>query len=490
MAQFLKHLKVVGLFGRYDIDVEFSKGINVVHGVNGSGKTTVLHILANATRLDLARFSELMFQSIELDISSGPRVALIKRDDTDGPDPLGMELRIDGEDVSGWPEFPDDFGYDDDFAYAHGRQVSEFRKRAGISIESTYFPAFRTMHDAWSSLDLSDLFRNDVGRRSAYQSGRNPRERAVARRRAGRGLPESVVQTMLTREIFGDFVPPADYPSSQDIQRNLDGAIQLAVNRLATGDRSLLSDAFSKVFSAISDETGTDQADGRTTETIRSAIGEQLEHLQDLQSEYGLAESDTAFGALRIQMGSAGAPGQSHDDTTRRVLSVYEEVLSQREENLNRAFATVRTYIDAVNDFLDGKQLVAAMVREHDTTPRLWVRHSDDSLSRLDTLSSGERQIAGLIYAATHLAQGDVVLVDEPELSLHVDWQRTIIQAMLKQLPNKQLIVCTHSPAIGSSFIENMVPLLPRPTIVPSNEGYWSVKDREERAEEYLLEDN
>ena len=182
------------------------------------------------------------------------------------------------------------------------------------------FTAFRTMHDAWSSLDLSDLFRNDVGRRSAYQSGRNPRERAVARRRAGRGLPESVVQTMLTREIFGDFVPPADYPSSQDIQRNLDGAIQLAVNRLATGDRSLLSDAFSKVFSAISDETGTDQADGRTTETIRSAIGEQLEHLQDLQSEYGLAESDCSVRCSPISKWvSAGAPGQSHDDTTRRV---------------------------------------------------------------------------------------------------------------------------------------------------------------------------
>ena len=48
----------------------------------------------------------------------------------------------------------------------------------------------------------------------------------------------------LTREIFGEFVPYVNYPSPRDIQRNLDEAIQLAVNRLAIGDRSLLSEAF------------------------------------------------------------------------------------------------------------------------------------------------------------------------------------------------------------------------------------------------------
>ena len=127
------------------------------------------------------------------------------------------------------------------------------------------------------------------------------------------------------------------------------------------------------------------------------------------------------------------------------------------------AFRPVREYIDAVNDFLEGKQLVTA-AQDVESTPRLQIRHDDDRLSPLDTLSSGERQIAGLVYSASHVAQGNVILVDEPELSLHIDWQRKIIHGMMQQLPSKQLIVCTHSPIIASDYRENMIELIPMPT--------------------------
>ncbi len=54
--------------------------------------------------------------------------------------------------------------------------------------------------------------------------------------------------------------------------------------------------------------------------------------------------------------------------------------------------------------------------------------------------------------------------VDEPELSLHIDWQQKIIHTMMQQFPSKQLIVCTHSPIIASDYSENMIELTPMPT--------------------------
>jgi len=58
------------------------------------------------------------------------------------------------------------------------------------------------------------------------------------------------------------------------------------------------------------------------------------------------------------------------------------------------------------------------------------------------------------------------VLIDEPEISLHIDWQYKLIGAMVKQLPTKQLIVCTHSPVIATDYEDKMIEIKPNPTAV------------------------
>ena len=226
----------------------------------------------------------------------------------------------------------------------------------------------------------------------------------------------------------------------------------------------MLSDAFHKVFEAISHEETLEHEDLRTPDAIRTSISKQLNQLQSIQGEYGLSDNNSTFDALRSQLDSSGILAQEGDVTTTRVLRIYERALNEREDNLSSAFSTVREYINAVNHFLEGKQLVTAPADERDSTPRLQIRHSDGTLSSLDTLSSGERQVAGLIYSASRMAEGNVILVDEPELSLHIDWQRMIIGAMVKQLPSKQLIVCTHSPVIGAGYEDEMKELVPKPT--------------------------
>ena len=79
------------------------------------------------------------------------------------------------------------------------------------------------------------------------------------------------------------------------------------------------------------------------------------------------------------------------------------------------------------------------------------VRFDGDSCSSVRFLSSGERQILSMLYAATYQSdRGRVVLIDEPELSLHIDWQRKLLDRMAQQLGQRQIIVCTHSPEIGA----------------------------------------
>lgn len=61
-----------------------------------------------------------------------------------------------------------------------------------------------------------------------------------------------------------------------------------------------------------------------------------------------------------------------------------------------------------------------------------------------------------LVYAATHMSKQEVVLIDEPEISLHIDWQRKLIKKMSEQLGDMQIIACTHSPVIGSDYRKNI----------------------------------
>lgn len=77
------------------------------------------------------------------------------------------------------------------------------------------------------------------------------------------------------------------------------------------------------------------------------------------------------------------------------------------------------------------------------------------SYGKLDyqSLSSGEKQLL-ILFIETLLQRSKptVFLTDEPELSLHISWQRMIIPAIKRLNPNAQIIAATHSPEVASKY--------------------------------------
>jgi predicted ATPase len=70
-----------------------------------------------------------------------------------------------------------------------------------------------------------------------------------------------------------------------------------------------------------------------------------------------------------------------------------------------------------------------------------------------DLLSAGEKQMLSfLCYNA--FASKSCIFIDEPEISLHVDWQRLLFPILLKQSTGNQFIVATHSPFIYSKYAD------------------------------------
>ncbi|MCR5680082.1 MAG: AAA family ATPase [Prevotella sp.] len=64
-------------------------------------------------------------------------------------------------------------------------------------------------------------------------------------------------------------------------------------------------------------------------------------------------------------------------------------------------------------------------------------------------LSSGEKQMLAILL--TVLVEDDqpyVLFMDEPEVSLHIEWQKRLIDLCLELNPHVQIILTTHSPAV------------------------------------------
>ncbi len=64
-------------------------------------------------------------------------------------------------------------------------------------------------------------------------------------------------------------------------------------------------------------------------------------------------------------------------------------------------------------------------------------------------LSSGEKQL--LVILLTVLVENNehyALIMDEPEISLHIEWQQKLIGLIRELNPNAQIILSTHSPAL------------------------------------------
>lgn len=83
----------------------------------------------------------------------------------------------------------------------------------------------------------------------------------------------------------------------------------------------------------------------------------------------------------------------------------------------------------------------------------------------LKDLSSGEKQILIILMKIFLIEDRNyIMLFDEPEISLHIEWQHLFISTIIEMNPNIQIIISTHSPGIFGdgwndklTFIEDLV---------------------------------
>ena len=144
----------------------------------------------------------------------------------------------------------------------------------------------------------------------------------------------------------------------------------------------------------------------------------------------GSAEAEAGYS---VTVGS-NEPREALDDIRQRARNV-----TQQSEALLRPFTVLSDLIARVFQYRG--------IRLADPVTLGEAREAIAS----DVLSAGEKQMLSfLCYNA--FASNSCIFIDEPEISLHVDWQRLLFPVLLQQSTGNQFIVATHSPFIYSKY--------------------------------------
>ncbi len=131
-------------------------------------------------------------------------------------------------------------------------------------------------------------------------------------------------------------------------------------------------------------------------------------------------------------------------DAARAILDSIRDQAKANEDKREMLFLPFTVLIKLVGDLLQHKGISFKNITTFgDVSSAVEAGH----------LSAGEKQMLSfLCYNAFN--RNSAIFIDEPEISLHVDWQRILFPKLLEQCVNNQFIVATHSPFIYTKYVD------------------------------------
>lgn len=447
MAAPLTRFRIKALHGQRDLDLGITDNTLVLVGENGSGKTTVLRMLYYFLSGQWTLLHQYTFESIEVFL--GDESAKIARGDLVGPRTRERFLRFGNLPPIARMRFRNlrkqfELGqlpneavadFSDRYRVPFGmlmeelhrniaprssqskkrlKEVEEFRIR--LDAQVLYLPTYRRIEQ-----ELQLIF-----------PGLDTAEALADRRNRMSGSEENYVELIE----FG----------MRDVQDSIDHALdqlkEFARESLNTLTLGYLGDVVDKEYSSV-DMERIHNADPDTIDRILGRIGEQI--LSPEQKSQLLHTIDEVRG---------GTPVDEHT----RVICHYLLKLLKFQENLQVKERKITAFRDVCNSYFgeSGKKFVYDSSTFAFGITRDGTNDTDKNDLRLQHLSSGEKQIVSLF---SHLYLTDqsafFVIIDEPELSLSVAWQRTFLLDIRSSDLCSGLVAATHSPFVYENELEH-----------------------------------
>jgi energy-coupling factor transporter ATP-binding protein EcfA2 len=411
-------LRVESLFGYIDHDIHLRRdGVTILTGPNGSGKTHVLKILRAMVALDLASLLEFPFARAMLTFRDGKRFAVTREegalvlDAWNRDRPILADVRLVAAELTDprkieTPPWIDRIGADEWFDSQQGEYLSS-----------------------------RDLIRR-YGRPGTPSN-------VVEEHPWLEGLRPTVPPTFIETERLDVTPERAPEPRSAASARRR-RAPQPAINRYVQQITSQITNARRRSLSVS--QSADRQFAARALDKARATVRE-----SDLRARYGeIAALHRALHAngLTEEAIEVEFPEGRTNPSERRILNVF---LDDWEEKL-APLQPVHEKLQTLRGIVDLKMLDKDMSFTQDGDV-VFVSPAANEVP-VDHLSSGEQHMLALFTMLLFTAKsGALVLIDEPEISLHAAWKHEFLNDIEKvtQLIPVTVVMATHSSALINS---------------------------------------
>ena len=400
----IEAFEVSGLFGAFDRVIPFSThgdddpelSLVLLHGPNGSGKTSSLRMIDGFMSLKFDAFRQIPFERSTLRFSTGDQIT-VSKEETGAP----LHVHFHDHSVVLHPELSGPL------ERAEPQSVEEFR--------NTFFAAMQTI-----SFEYIDTWRLE------------PRDRVVdgVTEHAYIGRPHARPRqrpTTFLADRVARFIANAQVNYRRFFRSNEPDFLSAIIERLQT---PVQSDTSSEILLQR-----------------LAAVREQ----EDKYERLGVERDRWDFNLARDYLAGLSEPKTSEGLA---VMAAAAEVLESRAREQKLLAERLLTFEEIANGYFRDKRV--------EVGPRkgLVITSVTGHQLREDSLSSGEYHLLYLMVAAlTTQRRGTVLAIDEPELSMHISWQRRLIDSLRKCASNAspQMLLATHSPDIVGEYRDYLV---------------------------------
>jgi predicted ATP-binding protein involved in virulence len=203
---------------------------------------------------------------------------------------------------------------------------------------------------------------------------------------------------------------------------------------------------------------------------LQNAMSELSERLSNPPHQFVASISTNDISQLLTQQYAAVSEktNRLHTQLAQFILDTVSQGSERKDEDANRLLKVIETRVNAIT--AEREQLLMPFAVLSSLVERVF-QHKGIQVSRAislgeakdaivsETLSAGEKQMLSfLCYNA--FSQKACLFIDEPEISLHVDWQRQLFPTLLSQSSSNQFVVATHSPFIYSKYSDKELVLV------------------------------
>jgi len=429
----LENIKIKKLFGLFDyhITLDTSENITILTGPNGYGKTTILNIIYHFFNQQFSYFQKLNFESISFEFSENERMELTKKE----------KKAILTNNTSIFPRVYTDIHinfFDSEKKIGTFIYDSELRELIANELKN-FFSLRQIEEDLWINTRTNEkISLNNF--LNLYKEQ----------------LPEHFISLIKKKQSEEKNNPIIIFLNSLNIYLIKE---QRLLHKIFGRDKE--EDTFLNTIELYAEELKKlieeKQLEAyQITQKLDSSFPKRLIETKTVIDEATFKERFAKLNYKQSKLQQFGITTveqeiPDYNTESAKVLSVY---LNDSEEKLS-VYDDLLAKIDLFVSIISQKDFAFKTLQISSGKGFSFYQNKTLQPLSLTDLSSGEQHEVVLLYELLFkTAPNTLILIDEPEISLHVIWQKAFIDDLKKisKLKKISFLVSTHSPQIINNY--------------------------------------